>query len=177
MVIWSSNNILVNVDIFVIDNNYRGLGYGSFFFNAISEYYKDEGYKILKLFCKPKSSESFWIRMGFEKMPDCGYTEHELTYFKVIAETASTSYIKDVDTIELWDVEPYLSDGIKPKWIWYIETKNNNLIHPIIQPCNCNWKLRWCSNGKILRENKVKYFTDENFELYTDRMLYIEQLF
>jgi GNAT superfamily N-acetyltransferase len=176
LVIWSEDNIYVNVDIFVIDPLYRGQGYGSFFFKTISEYYRGKGFKAIKLFCEPRSSERFWQSMILQKLPNCGYTEHELTYYVILVDTASTSYIMNADTIELWDAEPYEVEGKEPKWIWYIETQNKEWIYPIIQPCNCNWKLRWSRNGKVLREEKVKYFTDVNHELYFSPLLYIDDL-
>lgn len=173
MVTWRHDNFLVEVDIFVINKKYRGQGYGDFFFNAISEYYKSEGFKAIKLFCKPESSERFWQKKGFQKFPDFDHTEHKLTYYKVLVDTASTSYIRNADKIELWDDEPPRAEGKEPKWKWYIEKQNQELRYPIIQPCNCNWKLRWSKNGKVLREEKVKNFSDVNYE---SRMLYIGEL-
>ena len=177
LVVCRGEDILVNIDIFVIDNKYRQHGYGSVLFNAISEFYIDEGFKVLKLFCEPKSSESFWKRMGFEKMPDCNYSQHELTYFKTIVDTASSAQVTGLDVIELWDVEPRLAVGNSSKWKWYVEIENGKLVNPIIQPCNCDWKLRLSRDGKVINEGKIKYFTEEDFELFIDRMLYIEYLF
>lgn len=177
LVIWSGEEILVNIDIFVIDNNYRQLGYGRIFFDAITNYLYDNDYKVIKLFCEPKSSEIFWKRLGFEKMHNCGYFEHELTYYKTIVRTASTVYIKGLDVVELWDVEPYMAEGLHSKWKWYVDVRNGKLTYPIISPCNYDWKLSWSRNGTVVKEDKVKYFTDEDFELYTDSMLYIKLLF
>jgi GNAT superfamily N-acetyltransferase len=112
LVTWSEDELHVNVDIFVIDINYRGKGCGDFFFKAISEYYRDEGFKAIKLFCEPRSSERFWQKMGLQKLPDCGYTEHELAYYGILVDTASTTYKRNSDKIELWDVEPY---GVEEK--------------------------------------------------------------
>jgi hypothetical protein len=57
-----------------------------------------------------------------------------------------------------------------------METLNKELIYPIIQPCNCNWNLRWSRNGKVLREEKVKCFTEDYLELYSSPFLYINKL-
>lgn len=114
--------------------------------------------------------------MGLVRFPDCGQTEHELTYYGVLEDTASTSYLSHADKIELWDVEPYEAGETNPKWIWYIEIQDDRLLYPIIQPCNCNWNLRWSRNGTVIKEAKVKYFTDEDYELYCDQFLYIEEL-
>ena len=97
--------------------------------------------------------------MGLVRFTDCGQTEHELTYYGV-----------------LWDVESYEAEETNPKWIWYIEIQDDRLLYPIIQPCNCNWNLRWSRNGTVIKEAKVKYFTDEAYKLYCDQFLYIKEL-
>ena len=176
MVIWSEDEIHVNIDIFVINPYCRGQGYGRLFYKAISEYFRNEGFKAMKLFCSPQSSERFWMKMGLHKFPDCGWKEHELTYYGILVDTASITYIRNADKIELWDVEPYGAEEKEPKWIWYIETQNEELMYPIVQPCNCNWNLRWSRKGQVLKEEKVKYFTDEDYELYSSPFLYLDKL-
>ena len=52
--------------------------------------------------------------------------------------------------------------------------QDDRLLYPIIQPCN--WILRWRRNGTVIKEAKVKYFTGEDYELYCDQFLYIEEL-
>lgn len=176
MAVWSEDDIHVNIDIFVINPLFHSQGYGSFFYKAISEYFRTEGFKAVKLFCEPRTSERFWIKMGLNKLPDCGYTEHELTYYVILVDTASIINIRNADKIELWDVEPYKAARKEPKWTWYIETQNGDLMHPIIQPCNQDWNLRWCRNSQVLKEEKIKYFTDEAYELYRSKFLYIDKL-
>ena len=177
LIIWSeSDNILVDIDIFVIHPSYRRKGYGELYYKLVSDYFREKGFKVVKLFCEPKTSESFWKRMGLIKFPNCGYTEHELTYYGILIDVASTTYVKNADKIELWDVEPYESDGKQPKWTWYIEFETDKLLYPIVHPCNCNWNLRWSRNNVVLKEEKVKYFTNESFEVYRSKFLYIERL-
>ncbi len=177
LVTWNEvEGMLINIDIFVIHPSYRGLGYGAFYYNAISDFFRDKGFKAVKLFCYPHTSETFWKKMGLIKFPDCGYTEHELTYYGVLVDTASTVYISNMDKIELWDVEPYEAEGTNPRWTWYVETQKGMLLYPIIQPCNCNWNLRWSRNGVVLKEKKVKYFINEYNELYYSNFLYIDKL-
>lgn len=176
-VIWSSDEKLrVDIDIFVIHPDYRGQGYGSLFYKNTSDFFRGEGFKVVKLFCMPIESESFWIKMGLIAFPDCGQTEHPLTYYEILVETASTAYIGGLDKIELWDVEPYEANNVNPKWTWYLEKQDGLLLYPIIQPCNCNWNLCWSRNGIVIREEKVKYFTDIDFEVYCSQFLYINEL-
>lgn len=144
---------------FVIHPSYRGQDYGELYYNLISDFFRDRGFKAVKLFCEPRTSEQFWRKMGLVRFTDCGQTEHELTYYGV-----------------LWDVEPYEAEETNPKGIWYIEIQDDRLLYPIIQPCNCNWNLRWSRNGTVIKEAKVKYFTDEAYKLYCDQFLYIKEL-
>ena len=178
LLVWSEySGILIDIDIFVIHPSYRGKGYGELYYKASLEYFRKKGFKVIKLFCQPETSESFWKKMGLIKYPDCGYFEHELTYYTPITYTASTTaYAVDTDKIELWDVEPNHAEEKQPRWIWYVKFDGNKLLLPIIHPCNCDWNLRWSRNGTVLKEEKVKYFTDKYLELYKSGFLYIEDL-
>lgn len=168
-VVWSEiNEFVIDIDIFVIHPDYRDKGLGKVFYNYVREHFKNDLYKVFKLFCEPARSEGFWKKMDFYKLPKFGYSQHELTYFSILVDTASSNYIEGADIIELWDVEP--------KWIWYVESENNELTLPIIHPCDCNWQIRWSRNGKVLKEEKVKYLTKNNFEFYYDKFLIINDL-
>lgn len=177
LIVWNeSDDILVNIDIFVIHPSYRGKGFGELFYHDVCNYFVEKGIKAVKLFCEPKTSENFWVKMGLLKLHDCGYTEHELTYYGVLIDVASTIHINNAEKIELWDVEPYEAMETEPRWTWYIENDEGRLLYPILHPCNCNWNLRWSRNGDVLKEGKIKYFTNKNFELFKSKFLYIEKL-
>ena len=177
LIVWNeSDDILVNIDIFVIDPSFRGKGLGRLFYHEVCNYFVEKGFKAVKLFCEPKTSENFWIKMGLLKLHDCGYTEHELTYYGVLIDVASTIHMNNAEKIELWDVEPYEAMETEPRWTWYIENDEGRLLYPILHPCNCNWNLRWSRNGDVLKEGKIKYFTNEDFELFKSKFLYIEKL-
>lgn len=176
LITWWDDDILINIDIFVIHPDYRRMGFGEYFYRTVSDYFKTKGFKAIKLFCEPKSSEKFWKKMGLVKLPNCGYTEHELTYYDVLVEVASTTDISNSEKIELWDVEPYHATEKSPQWTWFIEIREDKLKFPIIHPCNCNWNLCWSRNGVVIRKEKVKYFTNKDYELYRSNFLYIEDL-
>ena len=176
LITWCDDDILINIDIFVIHPDYRRKGFGEYFYRSVSDYFKTKGFKAIKLFCEPKSYEKFWKNMGLVKLYDCGYTEHELIYYDVLVDVASPENISDGDKIELWDVEPYESVEISPRWTWFVEICGDELALPIVHPCNCNWNLRWSHNGIVVKEEKIKYFTNKDFELFRSKFLYIEKL-
>lgn len=175
--VWSKGEIYAEIDILEIRPAFRNKGIGRFFYSQICDYLRQNGYLAVKLFCAPIKSERFWKKMGFIKFPYRGYSEADLTYFKPLIEILPTSENgQKGHKIELWDVEPFQKNNNIPKWTWSIELIDNVLISPIIQPCNCNWNLRWTKNGETLKEDKVKYFgTKENRVDYSP-FLCIEKL-
>ena len=112
--------------------------------------------------------------MDFIKFPDRGYSESELTYYKPLIEIQQTTENNSDNKIELWNVEPYQTKNNEPKWTWEINSNLNKLLLPIIQPCNCNWNIRLTKNGKQIREDKVKYFSDKNRIEYSPFLLITE---
>lgn len=176
-IVWSKGEIYAEIDILEIKPEYRRRGVGKLFFEEISKYFKQKGFLAIELFCSPRESEPFWKNMGFIKFPNRGYSESDLTYFKPLIRVQPNSENELTDNkIELWDVEPYQKNNSIPKWTWYIEHKNNKLILPIIQPCNCNWNLRWTRNGEIIREDKVKNFSTKENRVEYSPFLYIDKL-
>jgi len=172
-IVWSNSSICADIDILEIKPEYRKKGFGKIFFEQVSDYFIKEGYLVIKLFCSPKESEGFWIKMGLEKFPDRGYSENELTYFKTLIDVTPTTENETENKLELWNVEPHEKDKNIPKWRWEI---NDNLTNPIIQPCNFNWNLRWTKNGKIIKEGKVKHFISEENTIDYSPFMYIESL-
>ena len=175
--VWSKGEIYAEIDILEIKPDLRKRGIGEAFFEQISEYFKQKGFLVIKLFCSPRESEKFWKNMGFIKFPDREYSESDLTYFKPLIKTQSTSVNQKNDNkLELWDVEPYQKNSNQPKWTWNVELNNGKLLFPIIQPCNCNWNLKWTKNGETIREDKVKYFDTKKNRVDYSPFLYIENL-
>ena len=175
--VWSKGEIYAEIDILEIKPDYRKNGIGKVFFEQISDYFKQKGFLVIKLFCSPRESEKFWKKMGFIKFPDRGYSESDLTYFKPLIKTQSTSANQKTENkIELWDVEPYQKNSSQPKWTWNVELSDDKLEFPIIQACNCNWNLKWTKNGEIVKEEKVKYFDSKKNRVDFSPFLHIEKI-
>lgn len=168
------SDIHIEIGIFVIEPNHRGKGMGKIFYEKIAEYFKLENYLALKLFCSPPDSEVFWKRMGFIEYPDIGYGKHRLTYYKPLIKTQKLSTNKNQNNkLELWDCEPHQIKDTQPTWTWDLDIDNNSPTLPIIQPCNDNWNLRWCKNGEVKQEDKVKYFASNRKIIHYPPFLYI----
>jgi GNAT superfamily N-acetyltransferase len=172
--VWSEREIYAEIDIMEIKPKNRNSGIGKYFFNQIAEFFKQKGFLAIKLFCAPIESEKFWKKMDFIKFPDRGYSESELTYYKPLIEIQQTTKNNSDNKIELWNVEPYQIKNHEPKWTWEINSNLDKLLLPIIQPCNCNWNLRLTKNGKQIKEDKVKYFSDKNRIEYSPFLLITE---
>ena len=175
-VVWRQSYIFIEIDILEIHFDYRRKGLGKIFFKMISASYKDKGVLAIKLFCEPRESRHFWKKMEFIQFPIRGYAESDLTFYKPLVEVCETTETpNELNKIELWDVEPYQSKKKTPRWSWDISSENGILVKPIIQPCNVNWNIRWTKNGKIEKEDKVKYFSSENSIVFSPFM-YIKRL-
>jgi len=175
--VYSKCDIYAEIDILEINRDYRKKGFGKIFFKQIVQEFTNQNIIAIKLFCQPRASEHFWRRMGFIKFPTRGYSVSDLTFYRPLIETTkSNGNSDDFNKLELWDVEPYQSTNNSPRWIWNLELRNNKLEKPIIQPCNVNWNLRWTKNGKIVREDKVKYFSDKDNQIEFCPFLYVKEL-
>lgn len=176
-VIYSNGDIYIEIDILEVHHDYRRNGFGKVFFEKIEDVFKKQQVFAIKLFCEPRESEHFWRKMGFIKFPHRGYSESDLTFYKPIIEVKSSTEIPNsLNKLELWDVEPYQATNMSPRWSWDIELENDKLMKPIIQPCNINWNLRWTKNGKIVKEDKVKYFSNSDNPIEFSPFMYVEQL-
>lgn len=176
-IVWRNNEIYAEIDIFVIESNYRKTGKGKKFFEEFTDYVTNIGLYAIKLFCSPRESEKFWRKMGFIKFPNRGYSESDLTFFKPLIETEQPAETPNtLNKLELWNVEPYQIKDKPPKWIWNLEDNTTHLSKPIIHPCNCNWNLRWTKNGEIIRDDKIKYFETNSNQIDFSPFLYITKL-
>jgi hypothetical protein len=173
LLVWSSNEICVEIDIFEIKPSYRKNGIGGHFFYKVCKYWERNNYFVVKLFCEPKESEKFWKKMNFIKFPDINYSISKLTYYKPLIEIKETTNKNEINNkLELWNVEPHQIKNINPQWTWNIE--ENNFI-PILNPCNPNWNIRWTKKGKIINENKVKRFSKKT-KIEFNTFIYISEL-
>jgi len=176
-VYWSQDENLIHINIMEIHPDFRKMGLGKIFIEKLEIEFKEQGNIAIVIFCEPRESEYFWRKMEFIKFPNRGWSESDLTFYKPLIKVLEANHdIKEDNKLELWNVEPYLSNKLIPEWSWSIKIKNKKLITPIIQPCNRNWNVRWTINGKIIKEDKVKYFSN-NFTIENGPFMYVEKLF
>lgn len=171
--IWSEIDKYITIDIFEIRLEYRKKGIGRLFFDKALKHFSDKDFFAIELFCRPEESEKFWKKMGFIKFPKTGYND-ELTYFKPLIEIKQNeTEIDQNNKLELWDLEPYQVNQNKPKWTWNI---NSQEFIPIVNPCNSNWNIRWTKDGKIIKDHKVKYFSNDKNKIEFGSFVFIKQL-
>lgn len=177
--VWRKKDIdVVEIDIFVINPAFRLSQHkiGSYFFKNVVREFQRLGYKIIELICAPIESKFFWIKQGFIKVPDNTSMSRTDSYYYIIQSRIESEIYNDSDayTFELYEAEPYKCTEYTKKWTWKVSISNNKLSEIIIHPCNCNWNLLLFKNGTLVQQNKVKYFTDIDFELYQSRFLIID---
>lgn len=175
-VVWSQNENVIDIDIMEIHPDYRKKGYGKKLFEMLECTFREKKNIAIVLFCEPRESEFFWRKMGFIKFPKRGWSESDLTFYKPLIDVLeSTQNPNNLNRLELWNVEPYESAKVSPKWSWNIETNQEKLEKPIMQPCNVNWNVRWIKNGKVIKEDKVKYFA-KDYCIENGPFMFIEEL-
>jgi GNAT superfamily N-acetyltransferase len=170
--------IVLNIAIVEIHPDYRGKGYGEYLMQQVFNFGKDHKKAIVaKLFCAPVESKSFWKKMGFMDFPFTGYAQPpDLMYLPLIdLRSQLKADHSEESTIELWNCEPHLSDECEPQWVWSAKINNGQLIPPILAPCNRNWNIRYTQNGTIIKESKIKYFSNSN-PIDKDSFLLIQEL-
>lgn len=160
----------VDIGLFCIQHQYRGLGYGWRFMQELEIYLKSKKIIAVSLFCEPIQSESFWKKAGFYPAPKTGFNDTQLTYWKAlipIEDTSSTLNL--INKIELWSEEPINANGNMPKWTWEITNSNLN----ILQYAYYDWNLKITVNGKLINESKAKWITGKCDEFIITPYLYI----
>lgn len=175
--VWEKRDLYIEINILEIHPKYRREGIGEYFGNQISNYFIQKEFKALKLFCKPIESEKFWKKMNFIKFPNIDYFQPDLTYFKPLIEIKEVeNKINSENRIELWDVEPYEAKDKEPIWIWNFENHDFDLSMPILHPCNYKWKISLIKEGKVIKEDQIRYFSSKNNRIEFTPFLFIKSL-
>lgn len=176
IVLWSEYEGCAKIDIFVIQQSKRAQGFGAVFVTMLSDYFQKINAFVIKLFCEPEKSISFWRdKLNFIQYPKRGYSESSLTLYKpLVLITPCTNVLDAPCRLELWNVEPYESKKIPPRWVWEIDSDLIN--RPILQPCNSDWNLRFIKNNVVVKEDKVKYFGSKAHSCERGDFLYINNI-
>lgn len=164
--VWAEFEKIVVLNIAEVDRRYRENGYCRLMLRALGDYCIKCGLIVIKLNCRPSSSEVVWRRLGFVDYPEVtgfnSYNQDEDRYlFKVLQECSLTSTIEpNEEVIELWDNEPAYCRAILPNWTWNIscKPKTNELLAPIIHPAFADWRISWRKGDEVLYDGKVKRF-------------------
>ncbi len=176
---WSIFDQTSKLDLVEIHPKFRQKGFGELIINEIIKVLSKQNIFAINADCINEKSENLLRKHGFEQFPS-----HELwdaenkNMFKVVIPNLKTSEqkIEAGNCIELWDVEPHMKKGKKPKWIWNLTLKNNTniLVEPIVIPCIGDWNIRWTKNNQLIKEHKVKYFMKE--EIRFGKFMKLEKL-
>lgn len=163
---WTSHNKSISLNLFNIRSTFQKRGLGAKGYNLLEKEFVKKGYLAIELFCEPQESELFWIKMGYEKIPQTRFFRHELSYWKPIIKAQAGVSEASRNAIVLWDS---YSINNEPKWIWDITNPKQD----IIQYIDYDWCMRIIIEGKITNENKVKRITAELDEFIVAPYLYI----
>ncbi|NCU06186.1 MAG: GNAT family N-acetyltransferase [Chitinophagaceae bacterium] len=159
----------VKIVIAEIQPFYRGKGVGRFFISELSRYWAEKGCVVLFLECSPETSAPIWMKLGFKE-----YTDSPEKYrfslssgkqlFQILMDHLEPNHATlSNEKIELWNDELYRVRNTEPKYIWYLDFIPNTrkLKKPIVHPAHYDWRIRWSSNSKTIKDDKIKYFGNE----------------
>ncbi|HEY9833548.1 MAG TPA: GNAT family N-acetyltransferase [Stenomitos sp.] len=171
--VYTTHRCTARIEIAEVCPSYRGSGAGRFLVENCLQALAKRGVRVVDLECEPKNSESFWRHMEFCKVPSeilQGYSKYNkpIRMFRPTCQIQNQKYLHNIskNIIELFDCEPWASEGREPKWSWPIFTVKGTTIldKPIIHPADKDWCVRWKSGDRIIKVDKVKYFCDESFK-------------
>lgn len=171
-VVWSLccfDKYSAKIDITAIKPSHRNKGFGRKIVSELILELINKNVYTVELECSPRSSEQFWRHLGFIDFPAHNYRFGIYKQlYKIIVPHLVIQETNTVDEcIELWDNVLADTKELDPTWKWNLIFKNgtSELEMPIIHPCFDNdWRIRWKKVNKIIRDDKVKYFSKTNIK-------------
>ena len=158
-IVYTQYTFSLSIDILEIKPCERKKGIAKKFTSEVFKYFKSKKTLVIELFCEPKSSESFWKRIGFLNFPK-SKRDNRIRMYKTLIEHQEDSLKKSNTTLKLWFDEPHRTKDKEPNKIWNINFLDDgeNLKHPIIFPVEYDWKIELFRNNVKIVSNKIKRF-------------------
>lgn len=144
---------LESPDIINIKKEFIGNGIGTQLYKYLEKKSKDKGICIIKVFCKPEKSISFWKKMGFEIIDNQRYNDY-IKGFKILNYDLDTPNGKEIDV----EMSSYTDEGLY----------NSN-----VEP-NQNIIIKGVMKENIIYFEKRIIFPTYNFENSKDLVLKIK---
>ena len=169
-IVWSLccfDKYSAKIDIAAIKPSHRNKGFGRKIISELTLGLINKNIYTIELDCSPRSSEQIWRHLGFIDFPVTNYYNGIYKkLYKIIVPHLEVQEIITVDEcIELWDNKHDETKELNPTWKWNLIFKKGTreLEMPIIHPCFDNdWRIRWKKSNEIVRDDKVKYFSETN---------------
>lgn len=170
--VYTTHRCTARIEIAEVCPSHRGYGAGRFLVENCLQALAKRDVRVVDLECAPKSSESFWQRMGFCRIPDeilQGYSSYNkpIRMFRPTCQIQSPKSLHNTseNTIELFDCKIWECEGRRPRWSWPILTIEDSklLDKPIIHPAHKDWCVRWKNGDRVIKVDKVKHFCNDSF--------------
>lgn len=167
-----TSKLTARIEIVEINRFFRKKGFGRQLMSALFQRFIENNIVVTDLQCSPSNSEPIWRQFGFIDFPNHNDTWNvgNKKLFKILVPSLPTiERNSESETIELWDDEPYCTQKKQSTWKWELVFKRGTgeLQKPIIIPCHHDWRIRWRNQDRIVKEDKVKYFSKEDIEFGT----------
>lgn len=159
------------INITAIKSTHRNKGVGKKLISKLFTKLIFKNIYSVRLECAPSTSELFWRHIGFTDFPSCHYWNGiNKNLYKILVPHLNQEREETMDEyIELWDNEPDFTEKLNSTWKWKLIFKDGTreLKNPIIHPCRKDWRIRWKNIDKIIIDEKVKRF-GENEIIFED---------
>ena len=169
-VIWYETERSGSIEIIEVKSSHRKKGYGKLLIDQLYKYFLRKNIHVVRLVCSPPSSEKIWRKLGFTGFPDIAAfgrfnIRENIHLYKVIVPSADpgNSNLEVDEFIELWDDAPNQAENREAAWSWPLSFKDGTreLVKPIIWPASEDWKIGWVKGENVMRECKIKYWSDQ----------------
>lgn len=152
------NDIAIKIETAEVKNEYRNKGIGKKMFEEIFIKYKNKKYYSFTLYCSPKESQFYWMKLGFKYFPE-NIKSDKVEMFRAIKDINETITESELypNTIEI--IDDY---GTSYKWKFDLKENTNELISPIVLFGNYKWRMILTKENKILYSEQYRYFDRKN---------------
>lgn len=125
--------------------------------------------KAIDLKCSPSSSMKIWKKLGFKKLKEVenhrflNYSGSMPYLYKILVDVEKpTKSLKNKPIhIELY-CNVFVRNDAKPDYSWKLNPKTI-LQKPIIYPVDSDWILKLYKSGKLISEDKIKWYCKRDF--------------
>ncbi|MDB4918720.1 N-acetyltransferase [Mucilaginibacter sp.] len=149
-----------HISVAAVAAEHRRSGVGCYLIETLFAYLLEKGILALYLECAPATSEKFWRKLGFKKMPPIdGYFNGDTPrLYKCLLPTQETG-VSNGSYIQVYE----WGNAKKMRWPLHYKPNTNELLQPIIQPVSGDWCIEHIISEIPKQSEKIKNFRSGSY--------------